>query len=282
MDGIKEIKSIELASFTTTLTAVSVIFSVIIAIILGIAVAALVPSGGSVAIYLIPTIIVGTFMYGIYNIFCEGLLYNLLSKKMKTIAIQIKDNEISKISTTETAIMFSIIVTIQAILVYLVSVLVLPLFLSTVMQTLMFSGQQTIAYSIYQVLVLISQPATVALTIFGTFIITFVFTLIGCYIYNFLASSGRGVIVNLSKEDKFISIDSIDSLRLALAGGVVYGVLSLISAIINIVSGADIMGAVTSFFAGLIIGFVGGLLFAVFYNFISKKVGKIKLELIDF
>ena len=282
MDGIKEIKSIELASFTTTLTAVSVIFSAIIAIILGIAVAALVPSGGSVAIYLIPTIIVGTFMYGIYNIFCEGLLYNLLSKKMKTIAIQIKDNEISKISTTETAIMFSIIVTIQAILVYLVSVLVLPLFLSTVMQTLMFSGQQTIAYSIYQVLVLISQPATVALTIFGTFIITFVFTLIGCYIYNFLASSGRGVIVNLSKEDKFTSIDSIDSLRLALAGGVVYGVLSLISAIINIVSGADIMGAVTSFFAGLIIGFVGGLLFAVFYNFISKKVGKIKLELIDF
>ena len=155
-------------------------------------------------------------MFTIYNTFCEGLLYNLLAKRFKTIFIEIKDDkEIVKISTTETAMMLSIIATIEAILFYLVSVLILPLFLSTMMQTLMYSGQQILAYQVYKLLLVISQPATIAILIFGTLIITFVFVLLGTLIYNYLSGRGRGIVLNLVKENDYTAIESVDGLKLA-------------------------------------------------------------------
>ena len=59
MSNVKELKSIELASFTTMASGISVLFSIIAAIILTIFMVAFVPNGGGVAIYLIPTVIVG-------------------------------------------------------------------------------------------------------------------------------------------------------------------------------------------------------------------------------
>lgn len=97
-------------------------------------------------------------MYSIYNSFCQGLIYNVLAKRLKTIAVIIKDGkEIVKISTTETATMTGIILTIQFILIYLVSVFILPLLLTSVIQTLMYTGQSTLAYGIYQLLGILSQ-----------------------------------------------------------------------------------------------------------------------------
>ena len=281
MSNIKEIHSIELTSFTTVLTTILVIFSIIATLILSVAIIAVIPTGGNLVIYLIPTIIVGTFMFGIYNTFSEGLIYNLLSSKLKRIAIKLNGNEVRRISTSETAIMISIITTIEFILLYLVSVFTLPMLLTSVMETLIYTGQQGIAYSLYQIFVMISSPTTIALFIFGTFIITFIFTLLGTYIYNFIASKGRGIILNLSKENNLTLIDSIDTLRLAVVCGITNGVLSLISAIINIISGTNVMTGVTSIFASLIIGFIGGYLLAFIYNLITPKIGKIKLELLD-
>ncbi|WP_405293801.1 hypothetical protein [Methanobrevibacter sp.] len=283
MVEIKELRSIELSSFTIISTAIAVLFSIISAILISILIALLMPAGSSVIIYLIPTIVVGAFMFGIYNFFSEGLLYNLLAKKLKTVAVAINDGkEIVKISTTETATMVSIILTIQVILFYLVSVLVLPLLLSTAMQTLMFSGQQAMAYSIYQLLIVISQPVTIGIVIFGTFIISFVFVLLGTYIYNFLAKKGRGIVLNLNDENGLTSIESIDSLKLAIAFAIISGLLGLIFGVIMVFSGAPIATALGNILTGFVGGFIEAYLVALFYNFLAPKLGKLKIELIDY
>lgn len=282
MTGIKALNSIELASFTTISAGISVIFAIISAVILALIMVAAIPNGGGVAIYFIPTVIVGSFMSSIYYTFSDGLLYNLLAPKLKTIFIAFKDEkEIVKISTTETAIMVSIILTIQVMLLYLVSVLILPLLLSTMMQTLMYSGQQTVAYSIYQLLVVISQPVTIAIIIFGTLIISFVYVLLGTYIYNYLAQSGRGIVLDLSKENGYTVLNSIDGLKFAIAFAVIGGALSLITGIVMVVSGSPLTTAIGNLIGGLITGFVEAYLVAIFYNFLAPKLGKLKIELID-
>lgn len=282
MLSIKEIRSIELSSFTTISTAISLLFSIISVIIISIFIALLMPAASSIIPYLIPTIIVGSFMFTIYNSFCQGLLYNLLAKKLKTVAIAINDGEIIKISTTETAMMVSIILTIQMLLLYLVSILVLPLILTTAMQTLMYSGQQVIAYNLYQLLILISQPVTIAIFIFGTLIISFVFVLLGCYIYNILGKRGRGVSLKLSNNNGLTEIESIDSLKLAIAFAIISCILNLILGIIMIISGAPITTGIGNCLGGLIVGFIESYLIAAFYNYLSPKLGNLKIELIDF
>ncbi len=283
MSNVKELKSIELASFTTMVTGISVLFSIIGAIILTIFLVTTVPNGAGVAIYLIPTVIVGAFMYTIYNSFCEGMLYNFLSKKLKTIAMIITDKgEVVKISTTETATMTAIILTIQAILLYLVSVFVLPLLLTSVIQTLMYTGQTVVAYSLYQLLAILSQPTTILILIFSTFIVTFVFVLIAAYIYNIVAKSGRAIILNLSNENNFTVIDSVDPLKLAIMFAIICGVLSIISGVISLISGTNAVSLIGNIIGGFVGGFIEFYLIAVFYNFLAPKIGKIKLELIDF
>ena len=281
MSNVKELRSIDLASYTTLSTAISVVFSIIAAIIIAVGIYALVPAGQSVIIYLIPTLIVGTFMYGIYNSFCQGMLYNLLSKKLRNIAVELNDGEILKISTTESAIMASIILTIQVILLYLASVLILPMMLGSVMQTLMLSGEETVAYSIYQLIFVVSQPTTIAIIIFGTFIITFVFVLIATFIYNFIASKGRGIKLNLSNDNNLTSIDSIEPLKFAIAFAIIEGILNLIIGVISVVSGSGVVNLVANVLGGFVGGFIIAIIIAVVYNFLSQKLGKIKIELID-
>lgn len=282
MSVLKELKSVDLASYTIISTAIAVLFSIISSIVIVIAIGVSSPQAMGGVIFIIPTIIVGALMYTIYNAFCQGYLYNLLTQKLNSIKIAFKDDkEIVKVSTVETAIVISMIITIQVILVYLVSVFLFPLLLNSLIQTLMYSGQQLMAYSVYQFMMLLSQPFTIAMIIFGTFIISFVFVLLGCYIYNILASSGRGAIVNLSNEDGMTAIDSIDVLKLAIVFAVVGGVLNLILALITLVSGGNIMTLVINVIVGLVGAFVNGALMAIFYNFLAPKLGKLKLELID-
>ncbi|WP_458405674.1 hypothetical protein [Methanobrevibacter sp.] len=283
MSDVKELKSIELSSFTIMMSGIAVLFSIISAILTAVGIGALIPNASSIIIYLIPTIIVGTFMYTIYNSFCQGLLYNLLAKKLKTIAVIIKDKkEIVKISTTETAMMAGIILTIQFILLYLVSVFLLPLILTSIIQTLTLTGQNAVAYSIYQALMILSQPTTIAMLIFGTFIITFVFVLLGTYIYNILGNSGRGIVLNLKNENGYTAIESVDSLKLAIAFAIISGVLSLITGIISLMSGANFTTLISNVLSGFVGGFIEFYLMGLFYNILAPKIGKIKIELNDF
>ncbi len=282
MNKIKELKSIELSSFTIISTAIAVLFSIVSSLLLIIAIGIASPSAIGVSIYLVSTIIVGTLMYNIYNAFCQGFLYNLLAKKFNVIQITFKDEkEIVKVSPATTAIIVSMILTIQVILLYLVSVFLLPLLLNAVIQTLMLSGQQILAYSIYQFLILLSQPAVIAMIIFGTFIVSFVFILLGCYIYNILASSGRGAVVNLSKENNYTAIDSVDVKKFTIVIGILGSILNILSAIISF-NGGNLINLVTNIVVGIVIVFAEAALIAIFYNFLAPKLGKLKLELIDF
>ncbi len=282
MSSIKEIKSIDLSSYTIMITGIAVLFSILSSILLTIGIGIVSAQNIGISIYLIITLIVGTFMYTIYNSFCQGLLYNLLGRKFNRIKFTLKDEkEIIKISSTETATMVAIISTIQVILIYLASIFILPLMLTSTIQTLMLVGQETTAFSLYQILNLLNQPMTIILFIFGTFVITFVFVLLGTYIYNILGSKDRGIIVNLSKENNMTSLDSIDILKLAIAFAIVSGILNMILAIIMLISGMTITTAISNIIVGFVGGFIEAALLGAFYNFLAPKIGKIKLELID-
>ena len=282
MSSIKEIKSIELASYTVITTSIGIVFSIIAAIALMIPISMSSPEGINIAIYILPTIVVGTLIYETYRNFFEGFIFNALSKRLKKIRFVLNDeSEIVQVSTTEPAIITSIILTIEIILLYLVLVMLLPILVTSFIQTLMFTGQQVLAYNLYQFLMILSQPTTILMIIFGTFIITFVFTLLATYIYNILAKSGRGIVVELSDENNLTVLESINTLKFAIAFAVVSGVLNIILAIIMIISGGQPTAALGNIIGGFISGFVLGALISIFYNVLSPKLGKLKLELID-
>ena len=281
MVSVKEFKSIELASFTIISTGISVLFGIIVAIALAIVFLAVSAGDIGTLIYIIPTIVVGAFMVGIYRYFTDGLFFNLVSNKLKNIKLSLNGGEIVKISPTETATITATVATIQIVLFYLVSILIFPLLLSTVVQSLMLAGQQLIAYELYQLMFVLTQPTTVLMFIVGTFVITFVFMLIACYIYNFVASKGRGIVFELSEENGMTVIDSISMMNFAINIAIISAILSLIMGIINLISGGDAISLITNVISSIISGFVSAALIAIFYNFLAPIIGKIKLELID-
>ena len=117
--------------------------------------------------------------------------------------------------------------------------------------------------------------------IIGSFIITFVFTLIATYIYNFLGSKGKGIIVDLSNDNKTTTLNSINPVSLVIALTAVSLIFNIILAIITLVSGGDATQALCNIIGGLISGVIGGGLIAIFYNFLAPKLGELKVELID-
>lgn len=277
----KKIKSIDLASYTTIVTGISVMFAILSSIIVSIGLYIINPVTMSLIKYLVPTVIVGTLMYGIYHNFLDGFLYNALTKVTKGIKIDIDGDQITKISVTETAILVSIIITIQAILIYLVSMLIVPLLLNALMQIFMYSGQMMLALSLYQIMTIISQPAIIGIFLLGTFVMSFVFTVLGALIYNLLGKNGRGISLDLSEENDMTIINSINVLKLAICLAIVRGVLNIIVAILTIISGANAANLIGNIIGGFIGGFIEGALFALFYNLLAPRLGKLKLELID-
>ncbi len=282
MSDVKTLKSIDISSYTIISTGIGVLFAVLASIIGLIGIGILSREAIGIMAYLIPTIIIGTLMTTIYVSFAEGYLYNWLAKRMNPITFELTgESEIKQISPVPTALIISIITTILVILTYAVSMFIVPLLLSSMIQTLMFSGQTVMAYSLYQVTMIISQPSVIALLIVGSFIVSFVFTLISLFIYNYLGKMGKGINVDLSKENGLTTLNSINPVSLIIVCGVINLIINIIISIIMIVSGADITSAVGNIISGLISGAVGGALFAVFYNFLAPRLGKLNVELID-
>lgn len=282
MSDVKILKSIDITSYTIMGTGIGVLFSVLASIILLVAIGILNAQSIGIVAYIIPTLIVGTIMCSIYNRFAEGYLYNWLTKRMNPITFELKDGkEITKISTVPTALIASIITTILVILLCAVSIFIVPIILSSIVQTLMFSGQTVMAFALYQVAAVIMQPSVIAMIIVGSFIISFVFTLIATYIYNLLGSKGKGIVLDLSKDSEMTSLNSINPLSLVIVLTVISLVFNIILAIISLVSGGDAYQALGNIVGGLINGVIGGGLLAIFYNFLATKLGKLKIELID-
>lgn len=278
----KELKSIDLVSFTIMGTGINVLFSILISIIMLIGFSVMIPNSFSIMIYLVPTIVFGTLITCIFTYFSEGYLYNILSKKLKSITIDIDENgRINRISTTSTALMVSLISLIMAIIVYLAMFFITPLLLSTIMQILMMSGQMAVASILYQGLILINNPVTIGILLIIIFVITFVTTLVATFIYNILGNSNRGATVEISNDDKFTVIDSINPLNLAIVIAAISLVINIVIAIVNIITGTNPVSAVLSIVTGLVSSFITGFLIALFYNFLAPKLGKLKVELIN-
>ena len=277
----KEIKSIDLASYTTIVTGISVMFAILSSIIISIGLYIINPVTISLIKYLVPTVIIGTLMYGIYHNFLDGFLYNALTKVTNGIKLDIDGDQITKISVTETAILVSIIITIEAILVYLVSMLIVPLLLNALMEIFMYSGQMMLALTLYQIMAIISQPTIIGTFLLGTFVMSFVFTVLGAFIYNLLGKNGRGISLDLSEENGMTIINSVNILKFAICLAIISGVLNIIIAILTIISGASAANIIGNIIGGFISGFVEGALFALFYNLLAPRLGKLKLELID-
>lgn len=282
MSDVKTLKSIDISSYTIISTGIGVLFAVLASIIGLIAIGILSSEAIGVMAYLIPTLIIGTLMASIYASFAEGYLYNWLAKRMNPITFELENgSEIKQISPVPTALIISIITTILVILTYAVSMFIVPLLLSSMIQTLMFSGQTVLAYSLYQITMIITQPSVIALLIVGSFIISFVFTLISIFIYNYLGKMGKGIVVDLSRENAMTTLNSINPVSLIIVCAVINLILNIITSIIMMITSGDVTSAVSNIISGLISGVIVGALFAVFYNFLAPKLGKLNVELVD-
>ena len=277
--AIKELKSVDLSSYTIISTGVATLISIVIAIIIVGLFAVSVPNSFGVMIYIFPTIVFGTMISNIFVNFSTGYLYNVLSKRLGFIKFDIEEDSIKSISAKETGLLVGFITLIMILVMYLATSLILPLILSSFMTLLMYSAQTGIATVMYQTMMLISNPMTIAVGILGSVIIVSVFTLLGVYIYNILASSNREILVKLSEKNNLTQLDSITPLNFAIAIGAISLILNIIIAAILVISSVPIFNALVDVLIGFVCAFIAAMLIALSYNFLAPKLGKLKVEL---
>ena len=277
--AIKELKSIDLSSYTIISTGVATLISIVIAIIIVGLFAVSVPNSFGVMIYIFPTIVFGTMISNIFVNFSTGYLYNVLSKRLGFIKFDIEEDSIKSISAKETGLLVGFITLIMILVMYLATSLILPLILSSFMTLLMYSAQTGIATVMYQTMMLISNPMTIAVGILGSVIIVSVFTLLGVYIYNILASSNREILVKLSEKNNLTQLDSITPLNFAIAIGAISLILNIIIAAILVISSVPIFNALVDVLIGFVCAFIATMLIALSYNFLAPKLGKLKVKL---
>lgn len=275
----KELKSIDLSSYTLISTGIATLISVLIAIIIVGLFAVSVPNSLGVMIYIFPSIVFGTLISNIFVNFSTGYLYNVLSKRLGFIKFDIEGDSINKISARETGLLVGVITLVMILVIYLATSLILPLVISSFITLLMYSAQTEIATVMYQTMMMISNPMTILIGILGSVIIVSVFTLLGIYIYNILASSDRAILVKLTKKDGLTQLDSITPLNFAIAMGAISLILNIIIAAILVISGVPLFNALVDVLIGFVYTFIIAILIALLYNFLAPKLGKLKVEL---
>ena len=136
---------------------------------------------------------------------------------------------------TETALMIGAITFLILVVLYFASALFLPIILNSMVTILMYAGQLLFAIMIYNLIFMISNPMTVLIGIAAITIITSIIVFISTYLYNILANSERGVIVNISKEDYYSVLESIDYKTFAIAIAAIGLIISIIFGVITII-----------------------------------------------
>lgn len=278
MTTVKRLKSLDISSVTIMATTISLIFSIVISIIMLIVFGAISLNNLAIMAFIVPTIICGTLVVSVYRNFIESLLYNIISKKT-SIVFGIEENgSITNISTVSTALIIAIITTVMALIEYMIILFLGQLTLSAAVQTFMMTGQQLIAMQMYNLLLLISNPLYVIGLIVGGFIISFIYVLIGTYIYNLIAGNGYGAKLNI--KDNSI-LESINVKSFATSISIVYLVLGLISGIISAISTGHYLDIAITPIMTFILGLIITAIIAWLYNKLTPKVGPVKFELID-
>lgn len=277
MTTVKRLKSLDISSVTIMATTISLIFSIIISIIMLVVFGAISLNNIAIMAFIIPTLIFGTLIVSVYRNFIESWLYNLISKKT-SIVFSIEDGTVTNISTVSTALIIAIITTVMALIEYMVILFLGQLTLSAMVQTFMMTGQQLIAMQLYNLLLVVSNPLYVIGLIVGGFIISFIYVLIGTYIYNLIAGNNYGAKLNIKENS---SLESIDVKSFAISISIIYLVLGLISGILSAITTGNYLEIAITPIMTFILGFIVTAIIAWLYNVLAPKVGQIKFELID-
>ena len=278
--SMKELKSIDVTSFTVISTGIVTLFALIFAILLGVAILVTVPNSFSAVVFITTTIVFGTMVSSVFLYFSEGYLYNVLSKRIKCISLDIDESGyIKKISPTGTALITGAIAFLMLVILYFAFALILPLLLNSFISILMYAGQYILAYMLYQYIFILSSPMVILIGIIVTAIVVSLVTLISAYIYNLLASSERGIIVGLSKEDKYFVLEKIEYKNFAIAIATIILVLNLIMGIFQVVTGSPVFTTLVGIFIRFFATLIAALILAACYNFLAPRIGELRFEL---
>lgn len=282
MDDSKNIKSIELSSFTTMGMCINTLISIIVGVILFIIIT--VASGGqaiSIALILIPIIVFSTILNSIIHFFGCGFLYNVITKKLNPINISINDEgEITEVRPLSIALVFGIISLIAFIIIFTLVEVIVPSMVSSFLQTLMMTGQTGLAFVLYNLIMLMMSPRIIIALIVASFVFPFLFTLIGSYCYNLISPYINGIVVDLDNTNDLTSIKSIDSTKTALILSVIMLIIGIIVSIIMLIVNSNAgMAALYNIGISFVGTFIIVFLFTYFYNYLVPKLGEVKIKL---
>ncbi len=277
MSDLKNLRSFDLESITIIGTSISFIWGIILGIALLIFL--IVGTGiinGSLFVMMF-AVAFGTLILSIPQFFGVSFLYNHLINRLRDVQVKITDNEaVTNVSIVSTSL-------IVAILSLIVSVIIYPVLLlgvSLLSPTLQLWAMQGLSSVVTMVLVLINP-----ISLLYAFIIPFVFTAIGLFIFNNITPYIGGIKVSLSTVGDMVSLNSVDPVNAGIIAGIISLVLGLISGIVISVSTGNLATTLVMILSMTLGGFVGGFIYgalsSLLYNFLTEKLGTVKLGLED-
>lgn len=303
MLDIKEIKSVKIVPFTLMTSSIQAIMGFIFAIIFilfsGIisifippqfsAFSSLIIALGVSLLIILP---VGGFLLHALWAFLSAFFYNALVPKLGGIKLGFEGDIIKKVPVISFALITSTISAIWAFIIgLLIAAIMIPLpgLLSALSTMPAVATNATMIQGIQGVSGIFWL--FIPIFIIGLPILAFVGAFIGyaimALIYNFVIAKIGGIRLKMEQTDvKFSAINSIPAIALAIALSILMAIYIFIFQIpyflLFTAQGEVLMGLI--YLIGypifyLVLYFITGALFAVFYNILRPKIGAIKLEL---
>lgn len=297
-----EIKSVKIVPFTLMNASITAIMGFIYAIIFILAsgvISAFLPPQLSVlssviialGISMIILLPVGGFLLTVLQSFLTTLFYNALVPKLGGIKLGFEGNVIKNVPVISFALITSAISAIWAFIIgLLLAAITIPLpgLLSSLF-TLPTVASNATAIQGLQVAMGLSWiliPIFIIVLPIAAFIGSFIGYAIMALIYNFIVAKIGGIQLEIEQtEGKFSAIKSIPVLALAIALSILMAIYIFISEIPNFLvytAQGDVLTGLMFLIgypiAYLVLYFLTGALFAIFYNFLRPKIGAIKLE----
>lgn len=304
MVDVKEIKSIDLVSFTMMSSSVNAILALIGAIILLIffgAFAAFIPSAGlvfaSLGISMIILYPILTFLVEITISFVTALIYNMLVPRLGGVKLGIDGNEVRSVPVVSFALILSVVEAIWAFIFGLVlAALLVPL--TTLTSTLIPLIANIAANATNMTPATLPTGSAVGtggvvialILIIALPILVFIFGFIGhalaAIFYNFIIPRVGGVKLLFTPAGALHEISSIPVVAASLAiasVALIFGLIRGILQLITMAASGDAVGGIVALIASIIVYFIGAFimvaLITIIYNFLVPRIGGVQLGL---
>lgn len=226
-------------------------------------------------------IIFGTLILSIPQFFGISYLYNFLAKKLKKITLDIEDmDSVYGVSVIPLALMIGVLSLIVALIMYSIVFMVISLSVMPIAQSLLFqSSTQNMGILLYQIAMLVVNPASIVYA----FAMPFLFTIIGGFIFNLIAPKIGGLKLEFVQNGEMTKINNFNPINAGIISGIICLVFGLvISLILAIISGniSTIISLILLLIVGGFLGgFVWGTVCSVIYNFLVKKTEGVGIRL---